>query len=440
MKNYIPDTMIKDKKINPWSWIPTLYFAEGLPYVAVMTVAVIMYKRLGLSNTEIALYTSWLYLPWVIKPLWSPFVDLIKTKRTWIVAMQGLIAAGFAGIAFSIPTDYYLQVTLAFFWLLAFSSATHDIAADGFYMLGLTSGEQSFFVGIRNIFYRFASIFGQGVLVMFAGWLETGAIFPSTAGNIPLAWSITFYLLAGIFIGLALYHKFILPRPASDSRQEGLTARTLINDFLFTFQTFFQKKNLGFMFFFLLTYRLGESQLVKIASPFLLDASDKGGLELPTATVGMIYGTIGVIALLVGGILGGVVVSRDGFKKWIIPMALAINLPDLLYVFLAAATPDSTWMVIVSVAIEQLGYGFGFTAYMLYLIYIADGKHKTAHYAIGTGFMALGMMLPGMMAGWIQETIGYTNFFIWVCICTIPGIIASVMIQRRMDPLFGKKV
>lgn len=430
---------MKNNKRSPWAWIPTLYFAEGLPYVAVMTVAVIMYKRLGLSNTEIALYTSWLYLPWVIKPLWSPFVDLIKTKRAWIVAMQAFIAAGFAGIAFFIPTDYYVQVTLAFFWLLAFSSATHDIAADGFYMLGLTSGEQSFFVGIRNIFYRFASIFGQGILVMFAGWMEIGAIHPSTKGNIPLAWSITFYLLAAIFIGLFLYHKYILPRPASDSPREGLTAKKLLEDFLLTFVTFFKKKNLGLMFFFLLTYRLGESQLVKIASPFLLDSADKGGLALPTATVGMIYGTIGVIALLIGGILGGIVVSRYGFKAWILPMALAINLPDLLYVYLATATPDSTWLVSISVAIEQLGYGFGFTAYMLYLIYVADGEHKTAHYAIGTGFMALGMMLPGMIAGWIQEQIGYTNFFIWVCICTIPGIVASVLVSRKMDPAFGKK-
>jgi PAT family beta-lactamase induction signal transducer AmpG len=430
---------MKNKNASPWAWIPTLYFAEGLPYVAVMTVAVIMYKRLGLSNTDIALYTSWLYLPWVIKPLWSPFVDIIKTKRFWIIAMQGFIAAGFAGIAFFIPTSYYLQVSLAFFWLLAFSSATHDIAADGFYMLGLTTGEQSFFVGIRNIFYRFASIFGQGILVMFAGWMETGAIFPATGGKIALAWSIVFYLLAALFIGLTIYHQYVLPRPTNDIKHDGLTPKKLLDDFLHTFTTFFKKKNLGLMFFFLLTYRLGESQLVKITSPFLLDASDKGGLGLPTATVGMAYGTIGVIALLLGGILGGIVVSQHGFRRWILPMAFAINLPDVLYVYLAATTPDNTWLVIASVAIEQLGYGFGFTAYMLYLIYIADGEHKTAHYAIGTGFMALGMMLPGMISGWIQEYVGYTNFFIWVCICTIPGIVATLMVRNRIDPGFGKK-
>lgn len=417
----------------PWAWIPTLYFAEGIPYVAVMTIAVIMYKRLGMSNTDIALYTSWLYLPWTIKPLWSPFVDLIKTKRWWIVSMQILIGAAFAGIAFFIPTNHYIQMTLAFFWLLAFGSATHDIAADGFYMLGLDSGQQSFFVGIRNTFYRFANIFGQGILIMLAGWLET------SQNNIPLAWSLTFYFMAALFIGLALYHKFILPHPSSDIKRPELSAGKLLEDFLTTFSSFFHKKNMGLMFFFLLTYRLGESQLAKIASPFLLDATDKGGLGLSTATVGMIYGTIGVAALLIGGIISGFLVSRDGFRRWILPMALAINLPDLLYAWMATSTPDNAYIVAACVALEQLGYGFGFTAYMLYLIYVAEGEHKTAHYAIGTGFMALGMMIPGMPAGWIQELIGYPLFFVWVCVCTIPGIIASITIRRKIAPDFGKK-
>ncbi len=435
------NTMKNNKKaITPWAWIPTLYFAQGLPYVAVMTIAVIMYKRLGLSNTDIALYTSWLYLPWVIKPIWSPFVDLVKTKRAWVIAMQGLIAAGFAGVAFFIPTTYFIQSTLAFFWLLAFSSATHDIATDGFYMLGLTTGEQSLFVGIRNTAYRLATIFGQGVLVMFAGLLEQGTIVPSMKGNIPMAWSITFYLIAGIFIALMLYHNFVLPKPAADVQRGNLSAGQLLKDFVNTFVTFFQKKNLGLMFFFILTYRLGEAQLAKIASPFLLDTADVGGLALGTSTVGVIYGTIGVIALLAGGIIGGILISRDGFKAWIIPMAIAINLPDVLYVWMAWAQPDNIWLISASVAMEQLGYGFGFTAYMLFLIYIAEGEHKTAHYAIGTGFMALGMMIPGMVAGWIQDNIGYTNFFIWVCICTIPGIIASFLVKNRIDDKFGKKI
>ena len=323
-----------------------------------------------------ALYTSWLYLPWVIKPLWSPFVDLVKTKRMWIILMQSFVAVGFAGVAFFIPASFFVKATLAFFWLIAFSSATHDIAADGFYMLALEQGEQSFFVGIRNTFYRFATIFGQGILVMLAGLLEEGKIFPATAGNIPLAWSLSFYLLAAIFLALALYHNFILPRPAIDKSRDNITPLGLLKDFFLTFGSFFKKKDLGLIFFFILTYRLGESQLVKIASPFMLDQGEAGGLALPTATVGMVYGTIGVISLLVGGIIGGIVVSRGGLKKWIIPMALAINLPDLLYVYMASALPQNIWVIIASVAVEQLGYGFGFTAFMLYLIYVYNGENK----------------------------------------------------------------
>ena len=424
---------MKNKKLSPWAWIPTLYFAQGLPYVAVMTISVIMYKKLGISNTDIALYTSWLYLPWVIKPFWSPFIDLLKTKRWWVVTMQILVGAGLAGIAFTIPMPNFFQITLAIFWLVAFSSATHDIAADGFYMLALSVRDQAMYVGIRSTFYRIATIAGQGLLVVLAGELE------KRTSTIAMAWSITFYLLAGLFLALTIYHRLILPHPDSDIKRPGLTPGKLLGDFLLTFVTFFQKKNLGLMFFFLLTYRLGESQLAKIASPFLLDTTDKGGLGLSTATVGMIYGTIGVIALLLGGIISGFLVSRDGFKKWILPMALAINIPDLLYVWMAAATPDNPIFIAICVAIEQLGYGFGFTAYMLYLIYIAEGEHKTAHYAIGTGFMALGMMLPGMPAGWIQEHLGYTNFFIWVCICPLPGIVASFMIRNRLEDSFGKK-
>ncbi len=432
--------MIKQRvnRSRPWFWVPSLYFSEGLPYVAVMTISLIMYKRLGLSNGEIAFYTSWLNLPWVIKPLWSPFVDLIKTKRAWIVAMQSLIAAGLAGVAFFIPTTFFVQATMAFFWLLAFSSATHDIAADGFYMLGLSEGEQSLFVGIRSTFYRLAMIFGQGLLVMVAGLMEQGKIIVSTKGNIPLAWSLIFYVMAALFIGLALYHSGALPHPAADAPRKDTTARQLLKNFVETFGSFFRKKNIGLIFFFLLTYRLGEAQLVKIASPFLLDNRDMGGIALDTASVGFIYGTIGVIALLLGGILGGVAVSKRGLKRWIIPMAIAINLPNLLYVWLAMAQPDNVWIAGGCVAIEQLGYGFGFTAFTLYLIYAAQGEHSTAHYAIGTGFMALGMMIPGMVAGWIQEMIGYTGFFVWVCICTIPGIIAAMLVRNKLPEMFGR--
>ena len=423
--------MTKATTRNPWAWIPSLYFAEGLPYVFVMTVSVIMYKRLEISNTEIALYTSWLYLPWVIKPLWSPIVDILKTKRYWIVAMQLIVGAALAGVAFTLPGDKFFQYTIAFFWLLAFSSATHDIAADGFYMLGLSKHDQAFFVGIRNTFYRFAMLAGQGPLVILAGQME------KISNNNQWAWSITFYVFAALFIAFFIWHYFILPHPVSDVKREAKSFQQVIRDFSETFVSFFKKEGIVLSITFILIFRLGEAQLVKLASPFLLDDPAVGGLGLSTSNIGFVYGTAGMIALTVGGILGGIVVSRGGLKKWMLPMVFAMNLPNLVYVFLAYAQPQNLWIVTASVVVEQFGYGFGFTAFMLYMIYISDGKHKTAHYALCTGFMALGMMLPGMISGWIQEAVGYQYFFIWVMICTLPGFI--IINYLRYDPMFGAK-
>lgn len=612
------------KSGSPWAWIPTLYFAQGIPYVVAMTVAVIMYKRLGISNTDIALYTSWLYLPWVIKPFWSPFIDLIKTKRWWIVSMQLLIGAGLAGVAFLIPAPFFFQATLAVLWLIAFSSATHDIAADGFYMLALDSNQQSFFVGIRSTFYRLAMITGQGILIILAGSLETAtgseplkinvgssaiaqtatelppidpaakqatsasfsyypenltlatanitteqlnklkeiaksenqkngfvtyeqnatanttnennswwtnhvsaplgafirtnfgekrekpvqagegvgnaaliavrlnhppkdgsemvlntrhsggdksisllsgerlvfnqanwdkpayllvqldkkltgetkATFTATSGNLPLAWSITFYILAGFFLLIFVYHRFVLPQPASDAPQNH-SAKEILREFGLTFKSYFQKKGIGIALAFMLLYRLGEAMLVKLASPFLLDSRELGGLGLTTGQVGLVYGTIGILALTLGGIVGGIAASRKGLKYWIWPMALCITLPHLAFVYLSVYTPENMLLINLAVAIEQFGYGFGFTAYMLYLIYFSDGEHKTAHYAICTGFMAMGMMLPGMIAGWLQELVGYSHFFIFVMICAIPTL--AVIPFMKIDKEFGRK-
>ena len=604
-----------------WAWVPSLYFAEGIPYVIVMTLSVIFYKRMGVSNADIALYTSWLYLPWVIKPLWSPMVDLLKTKRYWIVIMQLLIGVGLAGIAFTIPVERFFQYTLAFFWLLAFSSATHDIAADGFYMLGLSKHDQAFFVGIRSTFYRMAMLTGQGLLVILAGHFESktglpkldiqvnagdyeqvdpssfqpsditenpidsglyfmtkdeinislqkislkeadhffnltekwniengfypeeeplngddskqswwqnhvssplanrlkalfnkdseiqtsdlkgnvgytwfllsqapeegesvvlnfshvsgdksislsrsyrfeftqhnwnkpaiavfqldpglekqaSASFSGISGNIRVAWTIVFFIISALFFLFFLYHRFILPRPAEDVAQ--ITGdKGFLTEFLNTFAEFFRKKGIGVMLIFLLVYRLGESQLVKLASPFLLDSREMNGLGLTTGEIGLIYGTIGILSLSLGGIVGGILASRNGLKYWIWWMVIAMNLPNLVYVFLSFTMPDSLWIIGTSVAVEQFGYGFGFTAYMLYMIYISEGKHKTAHFAITTGFMALGMMIPGMISGWLQEVIGYQNFFIWVMICTIPAFLVIPFI--KVDPEFGKK-
>ncbi|MEK6553200.1 MAG: MFS transporter [Bacteroidota bacterium] len=582
------------KNKSPWSWIPTLYFAEGLPYAIVITVSVIMYKRLGISNADIALYTSWLYLPWVIKPLWSPFVDIFKTKRFWIYSMQLLIGAGMAGVAFTIPMPDFFQFTLAFFWLIAFSSATHDISADGFYMLALSESQQSFFIGIRSTFYRVAMIAGQGLLVIFAGYLEstlalgpaelkvianpnkffeetikvdsigakqlsgnlrlianpsyleistrpqtkesadfysnfahnfnimngfikersvisdtttrtdlvgnigivkfylskqpdkddeyivnldyldgshgikviegkslkftannwnkpafavfqldstiakkTEATFQAKVDKVPLAWVFTFSVIGILFVLFFIYHKVILPKPITDKHIGVNRQSSVMKEFFRTFFRFFEKKKIIIVIAFLLLFRFGEAQLVKMAAPFMLDNREIGGLGLTTSDVGFIYGTIGIIALVIGGLLGGFVISRKGLRFWIWPMLIAINIPDLLYVYMAYAQPNNIWIIYSCVAIEQFGYGFGFTAYMMYMIYASEGEHKTSHYAIATGFMALGMMLPGMISGLIQEAIGYKFFFIWVVIATIPSFLIAKFIPLEYQ--FGKK-
>ena len=419
------------RKVKPWTWIPSLYYAEGLPYAFVMIVSVVMYKKLNLSNSEIALYTSWLYLPWVIKPLWSPFVDIFKTKRFWIILMQLFIGAGLAGVALTIPTSNMLRYTLVFFWLIAFSSSTHDIAADGFYMLGLSSHDQAWFVGIRNTFYRFAILTGQGLLVILAGQLE------NLYNNVTLAWSIIFGILAILFIVFALYHKFILPHPRQDNNQSTLNLNEVIPNFLKVFISYFNKPQILMAICFILIYRFGEAQLVKIAPLFMLDSMEMGGLGLSTSEYGFIYGTLGMIMLTLGGIAGGLLVSKNGLKYWIIWMALAMKLPDIVYVYMAYTQPENYYLVSFFVAIEQFGYGFGFTAYLLYMMMLSEGEHKTAHYAICTGFMALGMMIPGMFSGFLQESIGYKYFFNWVILATIPGLILIKFL--KIDSKFGIK-
>jgi PAT family beta-lactamase induction signal transducer AmpG len=416
---------------NPWAWIPSLYVAEGIPYVMAMTVSVVLYKRLGLSNTDIAFYTSWLYLPWVIKPLWSPFVELFRTKRYWILLMQLFIGAALACIAFSIPVALFFQYTLAFFWLMAFGSATHDTAADGFYMLGLSESLQAAFVGVRTIFYRIAMIVTQGGLVIFAGYLE------ESSQDIPTAWSVTLFVAAAFFAALFLYHLFILPYPAADHPAKRNPSTSFAREFLHIFCLFFRKKNIIAILAFFLFYRLAETQLLKIIAPFLLDPRSTGGLGLTTKEVGIIYGTVGLIALLLGGLLGGYAIYRKGLKFWIWVMVCAMHLPDLVFVYLSQAMPDNFYLINLALAVEQFGYGFGFSAYTMVMIMVSEGEYKTVHYAISTGIMALGMMFPAMASGWLQELMGYQNFFLWVMAATIPGFIVTALV--KVEPEFGKK-
>lgn len=393
-------------KRSAWLWIPSLYMAEGVPYVIVMAVATVMYGRLGLSNAQIALYTSWLYLPWVIKPFWSPVVELLRTKRWWVVTMQLLIGAALGGLALTLPAPHFVQWSLAMLWLMAFSSATHDIAADGFYMLALTPGEQAFYVGIRSTFYRIAMIVGQGLLIMLAGALET-RFRPA------FAWSATFAVTGVAFFLLFFWHFFMLPRVEQPRvASQGGEWRGVLSGFVSTFADFFRKPGVVTAVIFMLVYRLPEALLVKICPLFMLAPVDKGGLGMSTGDLGLVQGTLGMVGLTLGGILGGIAAERGGLRRWLWPMVCAITLPDAVYIALAYFQPDDLSSISACVTVEQFGYGFGSTAYMLYLIQFARGRQSTAHYAFCTGFMALGMMLPGMVAGYLQEAIGYLNFFI----------------------------
>ena len=442
------------RQTTPWAWIPTLYMAEGAPYFAVNTLAMLFLSEMGLSNTDVALYTSWMYLPWVIKPFWSPILDLFGSKKMWVVVMQFIVAIALGGVAFTAPCDFWLNASLSFFWLCAFASATHDIAADGLYILALDTNQQSFFVGIRNTFYRISTVLCQWGCLVLAGQLfekntvDGMDVIPAHAS----AWSTVFYIMAIAFLFLSVYHFAFLPNDKKNvethgrASQNGTDAQNtveldgIVASLKNNFKSFFAKftgRELILALLFIFTYRLGEAQLGKIAQLFLKDTYENGGLGLSLTDVGNIYGLVGVIALMTGGVLGGIAVSRYGLKKMMFPMLLFMNIPNVVYIFLSSTQTAFLPTIYTMVAIEQFGYGFGFTAFTLYLVYISQGKYSTTHYAICTGLMALGMMIPGMIAGYMQETLGYTNFFVWVCICTIPPFFIAPLL--KIDKEFGVK-
>ena len=415
---------------NPWSWIPSLYFAQGIPNIAVATLSVVMYKNLGISNTDAAFCTSLLYLPWVIKPLWAPFVELRGTKRFWIVALQYLMGGALGLIALTVPAPFFFQATLAVFWLLAFSSATHDIAADGFYLLALSKPQQAAFVGVRSTFFRLSMIVGSGFLVFLAGRLA------EMTGEMAKAWAIVFAILSGGFLLIAWFHSRVLPRLAADVPSS--VSSNPWRGWWTVFSAFFRQSGILSVLGFLLLFRIAEAQLLKLVIPFMLDEREVGGLALTNEQIGIFYGTFGVVALTIGGLVGGWLVSQYGLRKLLWWMVAAMHVPNVVFVALAMTQPESLTVIGGALVLEQLGYGFGFTAYMVYMMMVAaDGPHKTAHYAICTGFMALGIMLPGMVSGWIQEQLGYQNFFIWVVICAVPSIAACAFI--KIDGSFGRK-
>ncbi len=441
------DTRTKTR--SPWGWVPTLYFFEGLPYFLVNNISVLMFAKMGVPNGQMALFTSLLYLPWTIKPLWSPFVDIIRTKRWWILSMQVLMTAAFLVLTLTLPRPSaeliasghtpmrLFTFTLILFIIAAFASATHDIAADGFYMLAQNQKSQAAFVGIRSTFYRLANVFGNGVIVFVAGRLE------ASSGDIPLSWRVTLGGSAVLLTLLTLYHAFAVPKPAEDAPRQIEAAsgavRGIFQEFGRTFATYFTKPGVWIAIVFMLLYRLPEAFLLKMCTPFLVAAPDKGGLGMTTSDVGLAYGTLGVIFLLLGGIIGGLMASRLGLKKSLWWMAAGMSLPCLSFVYLATVQPANFAVISACIAVEQFGYGFGFTAYLLYMMYFSEGEFKTAHYAICTAFMALSMMIPGMFAGFLQESVGYSAFFWIVILCCLATLSVTFVVDRRIDPEYGRK-
>ncbi|MDX6182010.1 MFS transporter [Flavobacterium sp. Fl-77] len=414
---------------QPWFWIPLLNFASGFPYIIITSVSVLMYKKLGINNEDIGAYTSLLYLPWVIKPLWSPFIDLHGTKRKWFLSMQLFISIAFLVVGITIPLNYFFFLTLAIFSVAAFASASNDVATDGFYLLALKKEQQSLFLGIRNTCYRLAMLTGQGLIVLLAGYLE------HKYGDNTKAWSYTMIVVSIVMIFLTVYNFFSTPKIEENTLATKSADEQ--KNFISVFASFFKKKQIGLVLAFILVFRLGESQLLKMLTPFLVDPKSAGGMGLDTEDVGVIYGTFGLIALLAGGVLGGIAISKQGLTKWFLPMILTMHLPILGFVLLSHFHPESIYYIYAVVILEQFGYGFGFASFMMFLIYVAEGESKTSHYSIATGFMALGMMLPGMLSGYIQQYLGYGNFFIWVFLATIPGIILSRFLIFPKD--YGKK-
>ena len=438
------------KSINPWLWVPTLYFLEGIPYFLVNNISMVMFNQMGVPNGEMSFFTTLLYFPWALKFLWAPFVDLIKTKRWWFLTMQFLMLGLAVLTIFSIPqpdpatiaamateVKLFTGVLIAFI-IMAFASATHDIAADGFYMLALTSGVQAEMIGWRSVFYRLSNVFCNSALIAIPGIIYDWTIKQGEA-NMPLAWKVTMVITAVIFVLLAIWHMFFTPRPDADKPNAETTAKDIVVGFGKAFATYFTKPALWVAILFMLLYRLPEGFLMKMIYPFLLGARETGGLGMTMQELGVVYGAIGVIFLLLGGILGGYYISKVGLKKAFWWMALAMTLPCLSFVYLSVFLPTNMVYIAIAIAIEQFGYGFGFTAYMMYMMFFSEGEFKTSHYAICTSFMALSMILPGLVAGYIQEAIGYENFFWMVICCSAATFLVTFLARRIVDANYGKK-
>lgn len=409
------------KQISPVYWVPTVYFAMGLPFVALSMVSVLMFSDMNISNAQIAFWTSLVMLPWTLKPLWSPFLEMFKTKKYFVVITQMITGISFALVALSLPLPDFFCWSIAWMGVIAFSGATHDIAGDGVYLTELDATTQAKYIGWQGAFYNLAKILTNGALVYLAGYLK------NTLGTIQ-AWMVIMGICSVIMIVLSLYHIRILPSGGGASRKINNTQEAL-KMLWEVIRTFFRKKHILWYICFIILYRFAEGFAVKIVPLFLKAPVTQGGLGLDIETIGIIYGTFGAAAFVLGSILGGYYISSVGLKKSLIPLCCAFNIPFIVYLLLAIYQPANPCFIGAGIVLEYFGYGFGFVGLMLFMMQqVAPGKHQMAHYAFATGIMNLGVMLPGMISGYMSDWLGYRDFFIWVLIATIPAFLVTIFV------------
>lgn len=429
---------------NPVTWVPSAYFAMGLPFIVLNMVTVLMFDGLGVEMSMITLWTSLIILPYTLKPLWSPFLELWKTKKFWVVFTQFLSGVVFILVAFSLHLPSFFAVSIALLAIIGFSGATHDIACDGVYMSALTPEKQSAYIGWQGAFYNIAKIAVQGGLVFFVGWLikrelESGST--SMEANVN-SWFKVIFLLGAVMIAISLYHIKALPDSKNNNVGGKKSAKEILHELGIVLSSFFKKKYIYYYIAFIILYRFAEGFVMKIV-PLLLKADrSNGGLGLDVETIGVYYGGVGSAAFVLGSILAGYYIKRIGLRKALFRLCICFNLPFVVYTCFAIFQPQESWIVCGGIAIEYFGYGFGFVGLTLFMMQqIAPGQHQMAHYAFASGIMNLGVMLPGMLSGalcvsfekWFGAPGGFAPFFIFVLVATIPSFLITWFVPFSYD-------
>ena len=407
----------KSKKgLNPLLWIPTVYFAMGLPFWAVNATSGIMFKNMGISDTDIAFWTTIIILPWTLKPLWSPILEIYKTRKFFVLTTQLFTGICFALIALALPLSNYFTYSIALLGLIALSGSTHDIATDGVYINELSSEQQSRWIGWQGAFFNVAKVVSLSVFVFIAGALEESM-------GLTKAWMVVMGTYAVVMISLAMYHSRFLPAGKKSTSQK--TVKDAMNTTVEVLGSFFTKKNIIWSIAFIVLYRFAEGFAMKISPLFLVAERVNGGLGLSNQEVSLVMG-FGAGAFILGSILGGNFIAKFGLRKVLLTLAFIFNIPFVVYTILAFYQPENIYFIIAGVTVEYFGYGFGFVGLILFMMQqVAPGKYKMAHYAFASGIMNLGLMIPSMMSGAVSDWLGYKWFFVWVLVATIPAILAA---------------